>query len=83
MSSRYNSEFPVSNCIDGNPNTMCHTRGEESYPWVTLVIPRSIVREIRITNRGDVCCWERMKNMKIWVGSDYPTTTSVEYTGVS
>merc|ERR1711962_682356 len=72
--------YPASNCIDGNPNTMCRTGGVESYPWVTLVIPRSIVRGIRITNRNN-CCRDRMKNMKIWVGNGLPSTTAVEYTG--
>merc|ERR1711962_756729 len=73
--------YPASNCIDGNHDSMCHTHGLGPYPWVTLVIPRSIVREIRITNRRDVCCWERMKNMKVWVGSDFPNTAIEEYTG--
>merc|ERR1712180_407436 len=72
--------FGASNCIDGNPNPMCHTLGSESYPWVTVVIPRSIVRGIRITNRAN-CCGDRMKNMKIWVGNGLPSTTDVEYTG--
>jgi len=79
MSSSWPS-YPASNCIDGNPYTMCHTRGSESYPWVTVVIPRSIVRGIRITNRAN-CCGDRMKNVKIWVGNGLPSTTDVEYTG--
>ena len=72
-------------CIDGstNNNKMCHTAGKESYPWVTLVIPLSIVRKVRITNRNANCCWDRMKNMKIWVGKEFPSTSKVEYTGVS
>merc|ERR1712112_369057 len=70
------------NCIDGNTTNgkMCHTAGKEYYPWITLVIPQSIVRNVRITNRQD-CCGDRMKNMKIWVGKKYPSTTRSEYTG--
>merc|ERR1712112_343604 len=70
------------NCIDGNTTNgkMCHTAGKESYPWISLVIPLSIVRSVRITNRKD-CCGDRMKNMKIWVGEKFPSTTNVEYTG--
>merc|ERR1719394_480532 len=36
--------------------------------------------KVRITNRKD---WfgDRMKNMKIWVGKKFPSTTKVEYTG--
>merc|ERR1712112_542278 len=70
------------NCIDGNTTNgkMCHTAGKESYPWITLVIPLSIVRSVRITNRKD-CCGDRMRNMKIWVGKKFPSTTNVEYTG--
>merc|ERR1711962_479358 len=59
---------------------MCHTHGSESFPWVTLVIPRSIVRTVRITNRVD-CCGERMENVKIWVGEQFPSTSNVEYSG--
>ena len=83
MSSVYGNS-PAANCIDGSATNgkMCHTAGKESYPWVTLVIPRSIVHKIRITNRKD-CCGDRMKNMKIWVGKEFPSTTKVEYTGVS
>jgi len=82
MSSVYRNSYPAINCIDGNTtnNKICVTAGKESYPWVTLVIPHSIVTKVRITNRKD---WfgERMKNMKIWVGEKFPSTTKVEYTG--
>ena len=74
--------FFASYCIDGDITTMCHTNGGESFPWVTLVIPRSIVRTVRITNRVD-CCGERMENVKIWVGEQFPSTSNVEYSGVS
>merc|ERR1711962_749292 len=82
MSSTSNSDRLAENCIDGTTTNgkYCHTAGKETFPWITLVIPPSIVRKIRITNRAD-CCGRRMKNMKIWVGKDYPTNTSVEYTG--
>ena len=74
--------FPAWNCIDGDTKTMCHTRGKESYPWVTLVIPRSIVRTVRITNRVD-CCGDRMVNVKVCVGKQLPSTSNAEYSGVS
>jgi len=81
MSSIFNNGI-AAYCIDGSTTNyyMCHTAGKETYPWVTLVIPRSIVRKIRITNRKDRE-EDRMKNMKIWVGKEFPSTTDVEYTG--
>jgi len=81
MSSIFNNAI-AAYCIDGSTTNykMCHTAGKETYPWVTLVIPRSIVRKIRITNRKDRE-EDRMKNMKIWVGKEFPSTTDVEYTG--
>jgi len=80
MSSLFGTGY-AANCIDGSTtnNKMCHTGGKESYPWVTLVIPLSIVRKVRITNRNGY--EDRMKNMKIWVGKEFPSTTNVEYTG--
>jgi len=81
MSSLYKDRI-ATNCIDGNTtnNKMCHTYGKESYPWVTLVIPHSTVTRVRITNRKDGY-GDRMKNMKIWVGKEFPSTNKVEYTG--
>jgi len=81
MSSLYREEY-AANCIDGLTALykVCHTAGGESYPWVTLVIPPSIVRKVRITNRKDGY-EDRMRNMKIWVGKEFPSTTDVEYTG--
>jgi len=70
--------YPASNCIDGNKTTMCQTRGSESYPWITLVIPRSLVRQIDIKYRRG---GKRLKYVKMWVGEDFPTTTDEEYTG--
>merc|ERR1712126_617777 len=81
MSSLFGTGY-AANCIDGSTTNykMCHTGGKESYPWVTLVIPRSFVTKVRITNRKDGY-EDRMKNMKIWVGKEFPSTTNVEYTG--
>jgi len=75
----------AANCIDGSTtnNKMCHTSEEvkgEYYPWVTLVIPHSIVTKVRITNRKDGY-EDRMKNMKIWTGKEFPSTAKEEYTG--
>merc|ERR1719167_1711335 len=79
MSSLYKDRI-ATNCIDGSTtnNKMCHTYGKESYPWVTLVIPHSTVTRVRITNRKDGY-GDRMKNMKIWIGKEFPSTTKVEY----
>jgi len=80
QSSKFGSDHAYY-CIDGDTtsNKICSTRGGESYPWITVVIPRSIVRKVRITNRNSY--GDRMKNMKIWVGKELPSTTKVEYTG--
>jgi len=85
LDAKMSSEQPsriAANCIDGRTtnNKICHTAGKEPYPWISVVIPSSIVTKVRITNRKD-CCGERMKNMKIWVGKEFPSTSKVEYTG--
>ena len=76
------TSYGLLNCIDGKTNTFCETHGSETYPWVAVVIPRSIVRTVRITNRVD-CCGDRMENVKVWVGKQFPSTSNAEYSGVS
>jgi len=78
MSSQFNGNYPGHNCIDGNLNTMCHTKNDEALPWVAVEIPRSTINQVRITNRVD-CCGDRTKNMKVWVGDQLPTTAGGEY----
>merc|ERR1711962_172271 len=74
------------NCMDGSLEewSICHTAvdGTEKYPWLVLVIPRSTVYGLKITNRRDGG-GELMKNMKIWVGSQFPSSTDEEYSGES
>jgi len=77
MSSSYEN-YPGYNCIDGNMKTMCHTLEGEAWPWVAVEIPRSIVYQVRISNRAD-CCGDRTKNMKVWVGDQLPITAGDEY----
>lgn len=71
--------FPLDNCIFGI-GSFCHTdeHSINSHPWITLVIPRSNVKSVRITNRKDCCGW-RMQNMKVWVGTKFPSTAYAEY----
>merc|ERR1712115_376277 len=71
-------KYPAKNCIDDDVNTICHTHGGESWPWVAVEIPSSDVYEVWIVNRND-CCGERTRNLKVWVGDKYPTTASSEY----
>ena len=80
MSSSYEN-YPGYNCIDGNMKTMCHTIEDEAWPWVAVEIPRSIVYQVRISNRAD-CCGDRTKNMKVWVGDQLPITAGDEYSSV-
>merc|ERR1711872_20529 len=65
-------------CIDNNVETKCHTKGDETWPWVAVEIPQSRVEQVNIVNRHD-CCGERTKNVKVWVGNTLPTTTDTEY----
>merc|ERR1711962_939562 len=85
MSSTYKEVLFASYCIDGNTSNdkVCatdpHRPPNTIFPWITLVIPRSIVRKTRITN-PDVYQWgSNMENMKIWVGTEFPSTTELEY----
>merc|ERR1712133_268746 len=65
-------------CIDNNLETKCHTKGDETWPWVAVEIPQSRVKQVNIVNRHD-CCGERTKNVKVWVGNTLPNTTDTEY----
>jgi len=84
MSSTYKYVLFASYCIDGSTTNekVCATDvNGGTFPWITLVIPRSIVRKVRITN-PDVEQWsDNMENMKIWVGNDFPSSPNEEYTG--
>ena len=68
-------------CIDNNQQTKCHTKGDETWPWVAVEIPPSRVQQVNIVNRAD-CCGDRTKNVKVWVGDSLPTTTDAEYSQV-
>jgi len=73
-------ELPGHLCTDNKlgPISICHTKGGETWPWIAVEIPQSIVRKVKIINRGD-CCGDRTKNMKVWIGDYLPTTTDTEY----
>merc|ERR1711962_1281310 len=85
MSSTYKEVLFASYCIDGNTTNdkVCatdpHRPPNTIFPWITLVIPRSIVKKIRITNPDDSQWGDNMENMKIWVGEEFPSTTEMEY----
>jgi len=74
------------NCIDGRLDiwSICHTITDrsEKFPWIAVVIPPSTVSRVRITNRKDMN-GDLMKNMKIRVGRELPSSTDVEYSGGS
>jgi len=75
------------NCIDGNKVddwSICHTIDDrsEKFPWIAIVIPPSTVSRVKITNRKTMN-WIYTKNMKIRVGTEFPSTTDVEYSGGS
>ena len=76
-------ELPGHLCTDNKlgPISICHTKGGETWPWIAVEIPQSIVRKVKIVNRGD-CCGDRTKNVKVWVGNYLPTTTDTEYSQV-
>merc|ERR1719153_205259 len=78
MSSVLDGIYPGTNCIDNNVDSFCHTKGGEAWPWVAVEIPPSYVYQVWIINRAD-CCGERTKNLKVWVGDQFPTTASSEY----
>ena len=67
---------PASLCIDGKTDTICHSNGEESHPWIALVFAKTVdISKVVITNRGD-SQGQRMKNMRISVSDRLPDTSS-------
>ena len=70
----FRSDFPPSNCIDGNPSTFCHydnaASGSDTDPWLSIDLGASQdVSLVTIYNRADVCCQDRLSNFEIWVGA--------------
>ena len=66
-----NPSFPISNLLDGNPDTFYHSddKNTENQPWVQLELEQgSVVHNVKITNR-DNCCGDRLKNIEVWVGN--------------
>jgi hypothetical protein len=59
------------NAIDGNPNTMAHTKMGRGHWWLASFAdgPREVT-EVRITNRAD-CCGDRLKDTKVYIGNHY------------
>ena len=59
------------NAIDGNPNTMAHTKMGKGHWWLAqFTAGNKEVTEVRITNRAD-CCGDRLKDTKVYIGDKY------------
>jgi len=67
MSSQYGTNWPASAAVDGNMSTFCHTN-EENQPWVEVDLFQSHrINRIRIVNRGDGQCEERLGGFNVLV----------------
>ena len=66
--------YQASNCIDGNNGTMCHSDNTGSggqYLRLDLGDNSGFpIRTVRIYNRLQDCCTERLANHQIWVGDN-------------
>jgi len=76
-STHSSGDFPASNCIDGNLNTMCHGANGVA-ATLTVNIPRSVVSRVRINNR-QLCCADRIMSAVVNVGGQ--TCGTVRATG--
>jgi hypothetical protein len=85
MSSQWCCKFKgmmleAKNAIDGNANTMAHTRMGRGHWWYAQFTDgNKEVSEVRILNRKD-CCGGRLKKTKVYVGryfcGDLPDSTA-------
>ena len=78
-------------CIDGitdgpdshnSQGDLCHTN-HETAPWLALDYgdgARMFIEKVVIVNRKN-CCWDRTKNVKIWLSDELPTSGSSMFTG--
>merc|ERR1711874_328911 len=75
--STVHSNYPVENCLDGNPSTFCQNKESEQNPFLVLEYDSVIsVREVVVTNRAD-CCGERTKNMFVTVTDKMPVQGAI------
>jgi hypothetical protein len=52
MSSAYNADFPASNCIDGDVNTLCHTHRRDSHQYLSVHLDSpQCINTIEVYNR--------------------------------
>ena len=78
-------------CIDGitdgpdshnSQGDLCHTN-HETAPWLALDYgdgARMFIEKVVIVNRKN-CCYDRTKNVKIWLSDELPTSGSSMFTG--
>eukprot|EP00964_Phaeocystis_antarctica_P014150 scaffold7787_cov65-Phaeocystis_antarctica.AAC.1 len=65
LSSTHSARYPASNCVDGNLNNFCHSRGRVSDPSLTLDLGTATqVAYVAVYNRRD-CCQDRLADYTV------------------
>ena len=71
----------AANCIDGDPNTFCHSLENQASPWLSVgLAASSAINYILLHNRRD-CCQDRLSPFQLWVGTsagDHSSSTSTK-----
>ena len=78
----------AANCIDGNSGpeveTQCHSNNDR-YPWIALDFgSTAAIQRVEIFNRHECSsCWQRTKNVEVFVSNILPTSASQKFSGGS
>jgi len=83
QSSTYDPAFSADRGIDGNLGNFTHTQIPEAQPFWVLDLPATTsFNLIRVWNRGDGCCQERLQDITVEVFSDLAQGTEVYDSGL-
>lgn len=83
QSSTYDPSFSADRGIDGNLGNFTHTQIPEAQPFWALELPATTsFNLIRVWNRGDGCCQNRLQDITVEVFSDVAQGTGVYDSGL-
>ena len=73
MSSQYSGRYSAAKAVDGNLNTLAHSRGQNN-PWWQVDLGRKyLIQRVQIYNRRNCCgmCLSNLISMFILITNDY------------
>lgn len=83
QSSTYDPAFSADRGIDGNLGNFTHTQIPEAQPFWAVELPATTsFNLIRVWNRGDGCCQERLRDITVEVFSDVAQANEIYDSGL-